>query len=217
MKSAFLFCGFLLLFAGQALAQAPMSEETENCLGCHESVHPGIVQDWKASRHARTTPAEALKAPGLALKVSGKQVPENLKAVSVGCAECHTLRPGTHEDTFDHGDGKIHVVVSPADCAVCHTEETEPFGRNLMSRAHGNLNGNEVYRLLERSINGTPVVKGGRAVIEKPEADPNPESCEYCHGTRLSVRALVSRDTELGEMEFPDIAGWSRRNGEKAP
>ena len=38
---------------------SPLSEATEGCLLCHESLHPGIVADWRRSRHSRTTVAEA--------------------------------------------------------------------------------------------------------------------------------------------------------------
>jgi hypothetical protein len=208
MKAFFLSATFLLLLAGNVLAEAPMSEDTENCLGCHESIHPGIVQDWKAGRHAHTTPGEALKVQGEALMVSSKEVPKELRGVSVGCAECHTLRPGAHADTFEHNDYEVHVVVSPEDCAVCHAVEKEQYGRNIMSHAYGNLMDNKVYGLLEQSINGAPKLEKGRVVMERPEAGPNPESCLYCHGTKLSVKGTVTRDTDLGEMDFPVIRGW---------
>ena len=126
MKSFLLSAAVLLLFlTGTAGAEAPMSEDTETCLGCHESIHPGIVEDWKKSRHAQTTPGTAMKVKGPGLKVSSKKVPKGLKDVSVGCAECHTLRPKAHADTFDHNDYEVHVVVSPDDCAVCHTVDME--------------------------------------------------------------------------------------------
>jgi hydroxylamine dehydrogenase len=208
MKSAVLFSLFLLFFAGHAVAEAPVSEDTETCLGCHESIHPGIVEDWKKSRHALTTPGAAMKVKGPGLKVSSEKVPGGLMGVSVGCAECHTLRPKAHADTFDHNDYDVHVVVSPDDCAACHAQERAQYERNVMSRAHGNLNGNKVYGLLKRSINGTPALKNGKLVLTEPEPGLLAESCEYCHGTKLSVRAMVTRDTDLGEMEFPDIEGW---------
>ena len=34
-----------------------ISEDTETCIECHSSVHPGIVADWKESRMAKVTPA----------------------------------------------------------------------------------------------------------------------------------------------------------------
>jgi len=198
----------LLLLAADARADAPMSPDTEACLGCHDSIHPGIVQDWKAGRHARTSPGEAMKVQGKALLVSSQEVPKSLQGVTVGCAECHTLRPEAHADTFDHNGHEVHVVVSPDDCAVCHSVEREQYGRNLMSHAYGNLMDNRVYKLLEASINGVPKLEKGRVVTARPEMDPNPESCLYCHGTRLSLGGTVTRDTDLGEMDFPEIRGW---------
>ncbi len=35
---------------------APVSDETQACLECHEDLHPGIVADRRRSRHARTIP-----------------------------------------------------------------------------------------------------------------------------------------------------------------
>ena len=37
----------------------PVSEATETCLMCHETLHPGIVAGWRSSRHAAVTPAAA--------------------------------------------------------------------------------------------------------------------------------------------------------------
>ena len=53
----------IALSAGLSLAEtaASLSEDTETCLTCHISLNPGIVSDWRKSRHARVTPAEALK------------------------------------------------------------------------------------------------------------------------------------------------------------
>lgn len=198
----------LLLPAGSAPADAPLSRDTRGCLDCHESLHPGIVQDWKASRHAHTTPGQAMKAEGAARRVSGTEVPEALRGTSVGCAECHAMRPEAHADTFDHNGYDIHAVVSPDDCAVCHAAERAQYRRNIMSHAHGNLMDNQVYQLLEQSINGVPRLEKGRVVQARPEMDPNPESCLYCHGTRLALGGTVTRDTEMGEMDFPVIQGW---------
>jgi len=198
----------LVLLAGNAPANTPVSRDTMGCLDCHESLHPGIVEDWRASRHARTTPGEAMKAKGKARRVSATEVPEALRAVSVGCAECHTMRPEAHADTFDHGGYEVHVVVSPDDCAVCHAVEREQYRGNLMAHAHGNLMDNEVYQLLEQSINSVPRLEKGRVVLTRPEMDPNPESCLYCHGTKLSLEGTVTRDTDMGEMDFPKIRGW---------
>jgi hypothetical protein len=65
-------------------ADVPVSDATSECLECHSTVHPGIVESWQNSRHAVVTPKTATAVKGLALKVSSKQVPENLLAVVVG-------------------------------------------------------------------------------------------------------------------------------------
>jgi len=128
--------------------------------------------------------------------------------VVVGCAECHTLRPDAHRDTFEHGGYDIHVVVSPRDCAICHDREAKQFDKNLMAHAYGNLVNNDVYQFLMRSNNGTPIFKEGKVVMEPARAATNAESCLYCHGTKLEVTGRVVRETESDEMEFPIISGW---------
>ncbi len=57
--------GVLTAWASHAeeAAPPPLSEETEACLTCHEAVTPGIVEDWRRSRHARSMPSEALTKP----------------------------------------------------------------------------------------------------------------------------------------------------------
>jgi len=39
-------------------ADNKVSEDTEACLECHASTHPGVVADWEKSRMTRITPAE---------------------------------------------------------------------------------------------------------------------------------------------------------------
>ena len=134
---AVLFCLLILLASLQTAfaAEAPISDDSQTCLDCHSLFSPGIVEGWKKSRHASVTPAQAMSADKLALKVSSEAVPEELRDVAVGCAECHTLRPEAHKDTFDHNGYDTHVVVSPKDCATCHAVETSQYDKNLMAHA----------------------------------------------------------------------------------
>ena len=106
-----------VVFVGLSVAhgEAPISTATEECLGCHATTHPGIVESWKKSEHATITPGAAMGVEGAGHRLSAENVPEELKKVVVGCAECHTLRPKEHKDTFDHNGHDIHVVVSPGD------------------------------------------------------------------------------------------------------
>jgi hypothetical protein len=145
---------------------------------------------------------------GLGRKISAKEVPEGLQSVVVGCAECHTLRPETHKDTFEHNDYKVHVVVSPRDCGTCHTLEAAQYDRNLMANAHENLLNNDVYQLLIQSINSTPVLEADKIVLKPSNAATNAEACLYCHGVRLKFKGTATRETDHGDMAFPVIEGW---------
>jgi hypothetical protein len=53
----------------------PLSEASETCLACHESLHPGIVSGWRSSRHAAPTPAVAREPEGLALPTALDGIP----------------------------------------------------------------------------------------------------------------------------------------------
>ena len=82
------------------------------------------------------TPAVAKAVAGLARNVSNGDSPDDLATVVVGCAECHTLRPGEHAGVFDHNDDQVHSVVSPGDCAVCHAVGARQYVGNIMDHTH---------------------------------------------------------------------------------
>lgn len=197
---------FVLIFSSGAYGEQQISEATQECLNCHATLNPGIVSSWKNSRHAGTTPEEALKAEGLDRKVSSENISEDAKKFVVGCAECHTLQAKTHADTFEHNGYDVHVVVTPRDCSSCHAVEAGQYERNTMAHAYGNLTGNSLYQLLIEAINDVPVNKGMVAGNRNPSTDA--DSCLYCHGTKLNVSGMVSRETEMGPLEFPVITGW---------
>jgi hypothetical protein len=213
-KIACLFVIGLLLWIPNIVmaAAAPVSDATSACLECHTTVHPGIVESWRNSRHAKVTVQTAMAVTGLASKVSNKQVPENLLTKVVGCAECHTQRPKAHADTFEHNGYDVHVVVSPQDCAACHIQEADQYSKNIMAHAFNNLAANPVYQLLQNSILGTTEPadeKKSSITIKLPNEATKAEACYYCHGTKLSVKGYETRDTEVaGELEFPIIDGW---------
>lgn len=197
----------LLLAAALVLAAPPaapagpkVSGDTKDCLRCHETATPGIVGDWRRSRHAQTTLRQALGKKALEKRVSAKKVPDDLLDVVVGCAECHTIDPESHKDTLEHGGFDVHVVVTPRDCATCHPDEADEFDRNLMSRAYGNLANNPLYHSMADDVNGIPPGK----------SDPVTErsSCYACHGTKVDVAGTVKRQTAVDEMEFVVLKGW---------
>jgi hypothetical protein len=198
----------LALASAGAVAAAPVSDATEDCIGCHAEVTPGIVSDWRASRMARVTPAEALAKSPLERRISVQAPPAGLADTVVGCAECHTLNPDGHADTFEHNGYQVHVVVTPEDCATCHPVERAQYAKNLMANAHGNLMDNPVYRTLVDAINGLQSFDGQKLAYHQPDELTDADSCLACHGTKVEVKGLATRDTAMGEMEFPVLAGW---------
>ena len=190
------------------LAEAPLSDATQECLDCHASIHPGIVEGWQKSRHAVIHPEKAMAAEEIAKKVSSPSIPDPLRTVAVGCAECHTLRPKAHADTVEHNGYDIHVVVSPKDCAVCHSVESEQYDKNIMAHAFKNLAGNPLYQKLLKSIIGKPVFIDGKIKYAPPDDLTKEEACYSCHGTKLEVKKFETRDTDVGELKFAVISGW---------
>jgi hydroxylamine dehydrogenase len=186
----------------------PVSDDTRFCLTCHSWVTPGIVADWEKSIMAHITPAEALKKAKIERRVSAERIPENMSGVAIGCAECHTLNPEKHKDTFEHKGHQVHVVVTPEDCATCHPTEVGQYAQNIMSHAYGNLKNNPVYYSLVESINGTQTFEDGSITLKAPDEETNADACFYCHGTRVEVRGTKSRETVSGVMTFPVFSGW---------
>jgi len=201
-------CLVFLSVQGAFGASGQTSEDSNACIECHRSVHPGIVADWERSRMARVTPRAARSMILKKRRVSFEEVPSKLASVVVGCAECHAMNPEKHGDTFQHNGYQIHVVVSPKDCAICHPVEREQYSKNLMSHAHGNLENNPVYRELVNSVNGVQSFKDMKTTYDAPDHATDADSCFYCHGTVVKLMQMIERDTEHGSMSFPLLSGW---------
>jgi len=193
---------------GNVQAEVKISEATQECLDCHREVTPGIVADWKKSRHAGVTPAEALKKPKLERRVSVAEVSKKLADTVVGCAECHTINPQSHQDNFDHNDHQVHIVVTPKDCATCHAVEVEQYAKNTMSEAYGNLKNNPVYHNLVDTVAGVQTFDNMKTSLTNPDEETYADACFFCHGTKVEVKGMKARETAMGEMEFPVLSGW---------
>lgn len=76
-----------------------ISEIAMKCLECHTKESPGIVNDWKASQHARS---------------------------KVTCYDCHKAEK-IDPDVQEHEKVDIAVIVSPKDCSRCHPGEVREF------------------------------------------------------------------------------------------
>lgn len=139
-------------FVAGAGLKPNISEVTQDCLGCHEDETPGIVADWRNSRHAMMSVKEALKQPVIARRISTDSVPDTLSSVAVGCFECHGLNPGRHQDNFEHNEYKINVVVSPNDCKTCHPVEVDQFAHSKKANAIAILKKNPLFHQLVNTI-----------------------------------------------------------------
>ncbi|MBN1906162.1 MAG: hydroxylamine oxidase [Deltaproteobacteria bacterium] len=198
----FVFC------SGTYSQEIKISDNTRTCLDCHTSLHPGIVGEWEKSAHGRMAPSAAIKKQGMERLVSAEKIPEALLDNVVGCAECHMINPEEHKDSFDHADFSVHPVVTPKDCSVCHSTEAMQYEKNIMYHAYGNLMNNPVYSDLVTSINGIQTFENMSLTIAPPDDRTNADSCLSCHGTMLKVSGTETRETDLGEMDFPVIEGW---------
>uniref|UniRef100_A0A7C4EL54 Hydroxylamine oxidase n=1 Tax=Thermodesulfovibrio aggregans TaxID=86166 RepID=A0A7C4EL54_9BACT len=213
-----LFLIVFLFFSVYSFAEDRVSKETQICLGCHKVVTPGIVSDWKNSKHSIKNFA--------------------------GCAECHVTNV-SRIDSFDHNGFKIHTVVTPSDCAGCHPEESDQYTKNMMSYAYGNLVNNPIYKDLMNTINGIysalteedsclschgtkievkelkeretmmgamkfPVIKGWpNTGVGRLNPDGSKGSCSACH-TRHSFSVEIARKPETCSTchKGPDVPAY---------
>ncbi len=191
-----------------AASSLPISKNTQECLNCHSQYHPGLLQDWMHSLHSQVTPEEALKKKSRERRISAETVPDSLKGVVVGCYECHSLNATNHQDNFEHFDFRINVVVSPADCQVCHPVEVQEFSGSKKAHAAGNLDKNPVFHALVDSIDGHAEVKDGKLVSMGASNQTRNETCFGCHGSRVEVVGTRTNSTDLGDVVVPRLANW---------
>jgi hypothetical protein len=194
--------------ATSAVQPAALSEATQECIDCHAQSTPGIVHDWRASRHAVTTPAAALSRPAIERRMSAAQAPGTLSGVAVGCFECHGLRPGDHKDSFEHNGHQIHTVVSPPDCRTCHPTEVDQYAASKKAHAVENLISNPVFALLVEAIDGRLEVQAERLKAVPASESTKADTCLACHGTRVEVIGKRTVATDDGEMEFLLLSNW---------
>ncbi len=90
-----------------------MTEVGRQCVDCHRLEQPGIINDWKDSRHAHA---------------------------GVSCIDCHQVSADSptatqHEDLIGT-DVYISVLVPPSTCAKCHPVEYTQFNESGHYRAY---------------------------------------------------------------------------------
>lgn len=201
---------FTALYAGsQGTAdEPPVSEDSQACIDCHNMVTPGIVRDWQTSRHSKNTLSTALGKDELSRRVSITKPPENIAdSVAIGCAECHMLNPDNHTDNFEHFGYAINVVVSPTDCKTCHPAEVDEYHDTKKAFAYSNLKSNPVFNLLVETSTSTYDYSEGTFSSHITGHSQN-ETCLACHGTDVKVAGMKTIESDLGEIEVPNLTNW---------
>jgi len=194
-------CHFFIISHRLAYSQTEknLSETSAECLSCHRLFTPGIYQDWRQSRHARVTLQKALQKPPKESRFSLEVYKKGNYQLVVGCAECHTLNPKSHKDTFEHYGYDIHVVVTPTDCAHCHPREQEQFvSQNKMAHAYGNLHDNPYYQNLIKAFSGP-----AKNIYLKQT-----DNCHSCHGSQVTVSGTEEIETATNPITVPKLSGW---------
>lgn len=125
------------------------SAKSSACVSCHEDATPGIVSQWEDSRH------------------SGKDV---------GCLDCHQAGEG-EADAFQHNGETISIIVSPTDCARCHTSQEQEFSASHHAKAAQFIG--SLDNTLGVAVEGAPAAALG---------------CQQCHGSTVKV-------TENGQLD----------------
>jgi hypothetical protein len=143
--------------SAQAWGLPGLSKESQACLECHKLDNTGVYQQWGASKHHRA---------------------------NVACFECHMAAEG-EPDAFMHEGQRIATIVSPKDCARCHSKEAQEFGDSHHSK------GARILGSLDNTL--AEVVEGNRGM--RTPGFPGGVSaaavngCWQCHGSEMKVLA----------------------------
>jgi len=140
---------------GQSFGPRELTDQTKECLQCHRKESNVIYEQWGNSKHYRA---------------------------NVGCFECHSADPGD-VDAFDHYGNNISIIVSPMDCARCHSKEVEEFTGSHHAKAARILG--SLDNVLAEVVEGnrgmvTPGFPGGVAASAVT-------GCWQCHGSEVKV------------------------------
>jgi hydroxylamine dehydrogenase len=150
----------------------------------------------------------AAESGELERRISSAQIDSSLRFVTVGCYECHGLNTDKHKDAFEHNGYILNVIVSPNDCATCHSEERRQYANNLMAHAYGNLVDNTLYQDFIKTVNNPYKYSDHALQMGQTDMLTEYESCLYCHGSKVTVNGLAVRETDYGDYEFPVLDGW---------
>ena len=199
----------IAVLRAQESPTGPLSSKTQLCLGCHTLYTPGMVADWRTSRHSQTTPTQGMGKAKLEQRISAENVPDDLSQYVVGCYECHGLNSDKHQDSFDHMGTTIHVIVTPDDCKTCHPTEVSQYSDSKKAHAYKNLMNNPVYHTLVNTITGVKTVDESGAVTgQEPSQLTLNDTCLGCHGTKIGVEGEKQIESRMGQVTVPNLTNW---------
>jgi len=204
LANLFKFFVVALLFlplSAQGAAKRPTT-----CLSCHEKISPGIVGQWRRSKHSK---------------------------VEVSCIDCHEAEK-TEPDAFKHHGKIIAIIVSPKDCSNCHEKEYMEQKGSHHAKA-GQILGS-LDNLLGEVIGGEAAVNAGcrqchGSIVKvdsngRPTADTwpntgmgriNPDgskgSCSACHARHEFSLKQARQPEACGKChlgpDHPQIEVWN--------
>jgi len=144
-----------VLFRSQAIGLPELSKITQECIACHKKESGALYQQWGESKHYRA---------------------------NIGCYECHAAKEND-PDAFRHYDQTIAVIVSPRDCARCHSREVAEFDGSHHARAA------RILGSLDNVL--ADVVEGNRGMhtggFPEGVSAAAVSGCWQCHGTEVKV------------------------------
>ncbi|MCX6641544.1 MAG: cytochrome c3 family protein [bacterium] len=199
-------CSCLFACTQAFIAPSAYALDSGKCITCHEKGSPGIVGQWRASKHSQA---------------------------EIACLDCHGALKD-EPDAFEHNGTVVAIIVSPKDCAKCHQDEFTQQKGSHHAKA-GQILGS-LDNLLGEVAGGQPAVDAGcrqcHGSIVKIDAkgQPTPDtwpntgmgrinpdgswgSCSACH-TRHEFSIRQARQPEacgkchLGP-DHPQIEVWN--------
>ena len=112
------------------------------CVTCHAQQNPGMFRQWNDSQHGQR---------------------------GVTCYDCHKAEEND-KDGYMHNGARISVIVTPKDCARCHTKEFEE-----MDGSH-HAKGGQILASLDNLLGE---VVGGPGAVNA--------GCRQCHGAEIKI------------------------------
>ncbi|MBN1967835.1 MAG: cytochrome c3 family protein [Candidatus Delongbacteria bacterium] len=139
-----------------------LSKEGKKCIECHADKQPGIVSDWKSSRHGH---------------------------VGVSCIDCHRVDKGSKIASqscpgIKGSDIYMSVMVTPKTCARCHSQEVEQF--NLSGHHRASLQYHAEDGLNYKSMKSLMEYHEGQN-MDKYKNATDMTGCMQCHGSDIKL------------------------------